>query len=158
MEKDFNKIIGRKIEEYRKKRHLSRPDVIEWLNLGITPQQMGHYERGEQRIPAELVCKLSIFFNIRVEVLMGMKHYNRPNREGSTEVECEEYRVKLSEMRPSVREFACDIIDRLLIMSEKRYRIRKKDLAYEKRRKHGQARKTETRGAGESSEQRPADI
>lgn len=58
-----------RLEYLRKEKELSQSDVGNIL--GITSQAVGLYERGKRDIPTECLLKLSSYFNVSVDYILG---------------------------------------------------------------------------------------
>lgn len=58
-----------KLRELRKEKGLTQDQVSE--NLGITYQAYAHYENGRRKPDPEMLVKLSDFFDITVDELIG---------------------------------------------------------------------------------------
>lgn len=72
-----------KLKNLRKERGLTQEQVSE--NLGITYQAYAHYENGRRKPDPEMLIKLSDFFNITVDKLIGHAPKERSQQENTEE-------------------------------------------------------------------------
>lgn len=108
MENDRNKIIGERVRQYRKAREMTMEEVGKRLSRPVTAQGMALYETAQTRIPADILCEISLILHCDVRNLAGMEHRAA---EGSQDWEAENYKAKLLRLRKKTRQFIYRIID-----------------------------------------------
>lgn len=70
MTEDFNALIGKRVREARKKAGLSLGEVAKAIVPPLTLQQLGIYERGENRWPVVTLCEVARVINVPVNELI----------------------------------------------------------------------------------------
>lgn len=68
-EKSFFKTLGKRIAELRREQGLTQAELGELL--GLTQQQVGHFEVGRRRVPVSLLPALARAVGASVEDLLG---------------------------------------------------------------------------------------
>jgi len=68
-------LIAESISTFRKSNNLSMKDVSELI--GITPQAYGAYERGRNEPPAEVLVRLSMLYDVSIDVLVQKDNLNK---------------------------------------------------------------------------------
>jgi len=68
---EINKIIGKKIQNYRKANNLNQDDLAAKLHIKRTT--LSNIERGERKLSASELKEISEFFNISIDELLGIK-------------------------------------------------------------------------------------
>lgn len=68
-------LIAESISTFRKSNNLSMKEVSEFI--GITPQAYGAYERGRNEPPAEVLVRLSMLYDVPIDVLVQRDNFNK---------------------------------------------------------------------------------
>jgi len=63
--------FGHRLTEIRKSRNVTQVELAE--HLGITQANVSLYERGEVRIPSDLVVKIARFLHVSSDELLGLQ-------------------------------------------------------------------------------------
>ena len=69
-------MMYRRIRDLREDRDLKQRNLAEYLNC--SQQVYSNYELGQRDIPTDVLIKLSIFYNVSIDYLLGMT--NNPKR------------------------------------------------------------------------------
>lgn len=64
-----------KLKELRKNRHLTQEELGEIIS--VTQQNISKYENNEYEIPVDIMVKVSKFFNVSIEYLLGLTEIKR---------------------------------------------------------------------------------
>ena len=75
----MNKSISEKISEFRKLRSLSQQELGE--KLGVTPQAVSKWERGEAYPDTENLIMISEMFSVTIDELLNSDNLNNGNTE-----------------------------------------------------------------------------
>ncbi len=78
------KEIAQRISRVRLERAVSQRDMCD--KLGISQPMMSHYERGERRIPADLLAQIAELLDVTADELLGLKRSKRNSQEMSSEM------------------------------------------------------------------------
>jgi len=65
------KQIAKRLSRFRQERAISQRDFCK--QLGISQPMMSHYERGERRIPSDLLAEMAKILNVSADELLGLK-------------------------------------------------------------------------------------
>lgn len=68
--RDINRTIGKRVQNFRKVRGLSQADIARQLD--VTQGNMSSYERGDTRLNAEIIIKLSKILKVSADDLLGL--------------------------------------------------------------------------------------
>lgn len=68
-------LIAESISTFRKSNNLSMKEVAELI--GISPQAYGAYERGRNEPPAEVLVRLSMLYDVPIDVLVQRDNFNK---------------------------------------------------------------------------------
>ena len=64
-----NEVLGSQLVKYRKLYHYTQEDIAKYLN--IQRQTYSNYENGTREIPIEVVQKLSKYYKVSTDYLLG---------------------------------------------------------------------------------------
>lgn len=69
------KTFGSRLKELRNKKHLKQDEIAHIF--GVAPSTIGAYERGSRQTTLDTICKMSQFFNVSVDYLLGLTNDER---------------------------------------------------------------------------------
>lgn len=72
MEKNY----GKRLKELREERQLKQTAVANILS--IKQNTYSQYERGERQIPIEALVKLSVYYGVSVDYILGLTEIDMP--------------------------------------------------------------------------------
>ena len=78
------KQIAKRLSRLRQEKAISQRDFCK--QLGISQPMMSHYERGERRIPSDLLAEMAKILNVSADELLGLKRSTKNNGEMSTDM------------------------------------------------------------------------
>ena len=78
------KQIAKKLARIRQEKAMSQRDLCQ--RLGISQPMMSHYERGERRIPADLLAEIAQILSVSADELLGLKRSAKNSSEMTTEM------------------------------------------------------------------------
>lgn len=78
------KQIAKRLSRLRQEKAISQRDFCK--KLGISQPMMSHYERGERRIPADLLAEMAKILSVSADELLGLKRSAKNNGEMSKEM------------------------------------------------------------------------
>lgn len=77
------KEIARRLTRLRQQKAIGQRDFCE--RLGISQPMMSHYERGERRIPSDLLVEMAQILGVSADELLGLKKSSRNTQEMTPE-------------------------------------------------------------------------
>ena len=69
------KQIAKRLARLRQERAISQRDFCK--KLGISQPMMSHYERGERRIPSDLLAEIAKILSVSADELLGLKRSSK---------------------------------------------------------------------------------
>ncbi len=72
LEKNFNKLVGRRVREYRIIKDVSQEELGKYLNL--PKQAISSIEKGKRRVTAQELDKISLFFDEPLSAFVKEEH------------------------------------------------------------------------------------
>lgn len=67
--------FGKRLKEQRKKKNLKQDEIAHIF--GVAPSTIGAYERGSRQTTLDTICKMSLFFNVSVDYMLGLTNDER---------------------------------------------------------------------------------
>lgn len=67
--------FGKRLKEQRNKKHLKQDEIAHIFD--VAPSTIGAYERGSRQTTLDTICKMSQFFNVSVDYLLGLTNDER---------------------------------------------------------------------------------
>lgn len=67
--------FGKRLKEQRNKKHLKQDEIAHIF--GVAPSTIGAYERGSRQTTLDTICKMSIFFGVSVDYMLGLTNDER---------------------------------------------------------------------------------
>lgn len=114
-------LIALMICEFRKANGLQKKEVAELI--GIKPQTYGAYESGRNETPAEVLVRLSMLYDVPVDVLI--QRDNMSKTEKSAQEQLEYYDEQINQLRedllkgdPKTKEAFSQFIDSVQAMTD----------------------------------------
>lgn len=114
-------LIALMISEFRKANGLQKKEVAELI--GIKPQTYGAYESGRNETPAEVLVRLSMLYDVPVDVLI--QRDNMSKTEKSAQEQLEYYDEQINQLReellkgdPKTKEVFSQFIDSIQEMTD----------------------------------------
>lgn len=107
--KDRKKVLAQMLKELRKKNGVTQKNVGD--AIGCTANTVAIWESGNTEPNAEMLVRLSYFFDVSLDVLCGRSITAVPTKEGISDI-FEQYGGKISELQGQVAE--ADNIDPLM--------------------------------------------
>lgn len=62
--------FGKRLKEQRNKKHLKQDEIAHIF--GVAPSTIGAYERGSRQTTLDTICKMSLFFGVSVDYMLGL--------------------------------------------------------------------------------------
>jgi len=66
-------LLGKRLKELREENKLTQKQLAEKLSLNSVTYL--HYEKGQREPPLSVLINISIFFDVSVDYLLGLKDY-----------------------------------------------------------------------------------
>lgn len=114
-------MIASMICEFRKANKLQKKEVAELI--GIKPQTYGAYESGRNETPAEVLVRLSMLYDVPVDILI--QRDNMSKTEKSAQEQLEFYNEQINQLReellkgdPQTKEVFSQLLDGLQAMND----------------------------------------
>ncbi len=108
-EKSFFKSLGKRIAELRKEQGLTQAQLAELL--GLTQQQVGHFEVGRRRVPVSLLPALARAVGTSVEDLIGEDR--KPGKRGPAP-KLQRHLERISQLPRARQRFVLQVLDSVL--------------------------------------------
>ncbi len=108
-EKSFFKALGKRIAELRKEQGLTQVQLGELL--GLTQQQVGHFEVARSRLPVSMLPLLAKSLGTTVEELLGED--KKPGRRGPAP-KLERHLERIAQLPRARQRFVLQVLDTVL--------------------------------------------
>lgn len=108
-EKSFFKALGKRIAELRKEQGLTQTQLGELL--GLTQQQVGHFEVARSRLPVSMLPLLAKSLGATVEELLGED--KKPGRRGPAP-KLERHLERIQQLPKARQRFVLQVLDSVL--------------------------------------------
>lgn len=108
-EQTFFKTLGARIAELRGRQGLTQTQLAS--ALGLTQQQLGHYEVGRRRVPVSLLAPLADELGVSIEELLGVQ--GKAKRRGPAP-KLEKHLERISQLPKARQRFVLEVRDSVL--------------------------------------------
>ncbi len=108
-EKSFFKTFGKKIAELRKEQGLTQSQLAELL--GLTQQQVGHFEVARRRVPVSMLPTLARTLGTSVEELLG--EGKKPGKRGPAP-KLQRHLERIQQLPKARQRFVLEMLDTAL--------------------------------------------
>jgi transcriptional regulator with XRE-family HTH domain len=108
-EKSFFKTFGKKIAELRKEQGLTQSQLAELL--GLTQQQVGHFEVARRRVPGSMLPTLARTLGTSVEELLGED--KKPGKRGPAP-KLQRHLERIQQLPKARQRFVLEMLDTAL--------------------------------------------
>lgn len=88
-------LIAEMIREYRNMNKLSQKEIAEYI--GVNTQTYGAYESGRNEPPAEVLVRLSLFYEIPIDILVQRDNMSKDKMTAKKQLE--EYEKQIQELK-----------------------------------------------------------
>ncbi len=66
-------LLGQRLKELRKENNLTQKELA--YKLGINSVTYLHYEKSQREPPLALLAEISLFYDVSIDFLLGLKDY-----------------------------------------------------------------------------------
>jgi transcriptional regulator with XRE-family HTH domain len=94
-------MIGERLKQLREEQNLSQSELSE--QIGIAQSSIGNYERGNRFPDSQIILKISEFFNVSADYLLGLSKYKNPEEKTNIAKEFTEISSKINALPPDMQ-------------------------------------------------------